>query len=197
MNAPALKFVQCNSIRQTNLEHQSVKFWEIEEAPITRALSQEEKDCEAHFVKTTRRDKDRRFVVSMSLFVTDVLRRIQAVGQKSSINLEKRIKRLPELREEYVTFLKDYERLGHMKQVSEELTVPYSYYLLHHCVIKSESTITKTRMVFDASALTTNGRSLNSIQMMGPAIQDDLFSIIIRFRKHAYIISADITKMYR
>jgi hypothetical protein len=31
----------------------------------------------------------------------------------------------------------------------------------------------------------------------GPVIQDDLFSILIRFRTHRYVITADIEKMYR
>lgn len=33
--------------------------------------------------------------------------------------------------------------------------------------------------------------------MVGPTVQEDLFSILIRFRIHPYIISADIGKMYR
>ncbi|KAJ8910205.1 hypothetical protein NQ315_014376 [Exocentrus adspersus] len=31
----------------------------------------------------------------------------------------------------------------------------------------------------------------------GPTIQDDLFSILLRFRKHNYVLSSDIAKMYR
>jgi len=33
--------------------------------------------------------------------------------------------------------------------------------------------------------------------MIGPTLQDDLFEILIRFRMHAYVISADIEKMFR
>ncbi|XP_057659309.1 uncharacterized protein LOC130895778 [Diorhabda carinulata] len=33
--------------------------------------------------------------------------------------------------------------------------------------------------------------------MVGPNIQDNLFHILLRFRKHNYVLSADITKMYR
>ncbi|XP_033232130.1 uncharacterized protein LOC117183082 [Belonocnema kinseyi] len=33
--------------------------------------------------------------------------------------------------------------------------------------------------------------------MVGPTIQDDLYSLIIRFRFHNYVLIADIEKMYR
>lgn len=33
--------------------------------------------------------------------------------------------------------------------------------------------------------------------MIGPTIQQDLFSIMMRFRQYVYAISADISKMYR
>jgi hypothetical protein len=40
---------------------------------------------------------------------------------------------------------------------------------------------TKTRVVFDASAKSTTGVSPNDILMVGPTIQQDLLSIILRF----------------
>ena len=52
-------------------------------------------------------------------------------------------------------------------------------------------------MVFDGSAKTTNNLSLNDTLMVGPTIQKDLFSIMVRFRTHRYILIADIEKMYR
>jgi len=51
--------------------------------------------------------------------------------------------------------------------------------------------------MFDASAKSNSGVSLNDILMAGPTIQDKLFSHLIRFRIYNYVISADIEKMYR
>ncbi|GJQ74686.1 hypothetical protein Trydic_g21538 [Trypoxylus dichotomus] len=71
------------------------------------------------------------------------------------------------------------------------------YYLPHHGVFKESSLTTKLSVVFDASAPSSSGFSLNDIQLVGPTIQDDLFSSLIRFRQHTYVVSADIAKMYR
>ena len=67
----------------------------------------------------------------------------------------------------------------------------------HHCLSKEESATTKLRVVFDGSADTSNGHSLNDALMVGVTIQDDLLSIITRFRLHPIALSADIAKTYR
>jgi len=50
--------------------------------------------------------------------------------------------------------------------------------MLHRCVTRKESLTTKVRVVFDASAVTDNGVSLNYMQMVRSTLQDDLFSIL-------------------
>ena len=52
----------------------------------------------------------------------------------------------------------------------------------HHAVIKPDSTTTKLRVVFDASCATSTGISLNNALMVGPVVQEDLLTIILRFR---------------
>ncbi|GJQ73837.1 hypothetical protein Trydic_g18774 [Trypoxylus dichotomus] len=97
----------------------------------------------------------------------------------------------------YTNFMEEYEALGHMTKLeSVDNTKPY-YYLPHHDVFKESSLTTTLRVVFDASAPSSSAISLNDIQLAGPTIQDDLFSILIRFRQHTYVVSADIVKMYR
>jgi len=67
----------------------------------------------------------------------------------------------------------------------------------HHCIIKESSTTAKLRVVFNASSKTTSGISLNDALMAGPVLQQDLLSILLRFRKFRFVITADIAKMYR
>jgi hypothetical protein len=67
----------------------------------------------------------------------------------------------------------------------------------HHAVVKNTSSKTEVRVVFNASAKTTSSLSLNDLMMIGPTIQQDLFSIVLRFRTHRYALTADVEKMYR
>jgi hypothetical protein len=54
-----------------------------------------------------------------------------------------------------------------------------------------------TGVVFNASHKTNNNQSINDNLLVGPKLQQDLFCILIRFRIHKIIITADIKKMYR
>ena len=67
------------------------------------------------------------------------------------------------------------------------------YFLPHHPVFKLDSSTTKLRVIFDASAKTSTNMSL----MNGPQIQDNLFSILIRCRFSRYLFSVDLTKTFK
>ncbi|XP_015437418.1 PREDICTED: uncharacterized protein LOC107192626 [Dufourea novaeangliae] len=85
---------------------------------------------------------------------------------------------------------------GHMSEVNASHDTG-NFYLPHHAVIKPSSTTTRVRVVFDASAKSSSGLSLNDVLMTGPTIQDDLFALLIRFRTYTYVLTGDIEKMYR
>ena len=90
--------------------------------------------------------------------------------------------------------------LGHLEHVPEEEIYngcSNHFYLPHHAVIKESSTTTKLRVVFDGSAKTTAGISLNDILMVVPTLQPDIFDLLVRFRQYKVGLTADIAKMYR
>ncbi|GBO18825.1 hypothetical protein AVEN_175441-1 [Araneus ventricosus] len=97
----------------------------------------------------------------------------------------------------YRDFLKEYEDLGHMTEIRESVEPDVTYYMPHHGIYRPQKSTTKLRTVFNASTLTTSGKSLNSIQYNGGLIQDDLFTLLVRFRKHIFAFTADIRQMYR
>ncbi|XP_058816087.1 uncharacterized protein LOC131679391 [Topomyia yanbarensis] len=98
----------------------------------------------------------------------------------------------------YQQFIHEYVRLGHMREIGpDEIDAQPQYYLPHHAVMKLDSTTTKLRTVFDASCRSKSGISLNDVLLPGPTIQDTLVTIVLRFRIHQLVISADIEKMYR
>ena len=97
--------------------------------------------------------------------------------------MERKREKHPELDKKYVEFMQDYQEQKHMIQIPEEEIHPDHpvNYLPHHAVFKDGSTTTKLRVVFDGSAKTSSGLSLNDVQRVGPVVQNDLFSIILRF----------------
>ncbi|GFU75838.1 uncharacterized protein TNCV_1652971 [Trichonephila clavipes] len=84
----------------------------------------------------------------------------------------------------YREFLRDYERLGHMKEVTNETDPDITYYATHHGIYRPEKSTTKLRVVFNCSSLTDNGISLNDIQYNGGVIQEDLYAQMLRFRTY-------------
>ena len=52
------------------------------------------------------------------------------------------------------------------------------------------------RIVYDGTCKSDKGLSLNDVQLIGERLQDELVTLMMRFRCHAVAISADIRKMY-
>jgi len=97
--------------------------------------------------------------------------------------IERRFKRDPTLKFQYAAFLDEYLSLGHMRRVelsTAEETI--SFHLPHHCVFKTIEQASKIRVVFDASCRSSSGVSLNDALLLEPIVQQDLISILMRFR---------------
>jgi len=96
--------------------------------------------------------------------------------------------------------LDEYIELGHTDKVPQsEVFKQLSkvYYLPVHVVFKEASLTTKIRAVFDASAKTSTGISLNDTLEAGPNLYSLLPDILIKFRTHRIALSANISKMFR
>ncbi|GBO33738.1 hypothetical protein AVEN_15503-1, partial [Araneus ventricosus] len=208
---------------ETNLDNAIKEFLEIEYFPtdyFDSTKSEEEKFCEEHFLKTHSRTKSGRYIVSLPMkenadsvleFSRENADSVLGFSRENADSVlgfsrENAVKRLNGIWNKlnknntlatlYKAFLQEYLDLGHMQQIMDEDNAK-SYYIPHHCIYKPEKTTTPLRVVFDASAKTSTGQSLNSILLNGGSIQDDLFSLVTRFRTHKYAFSADIQKMYR
>ncbi|XP_076233347.1 uncharacterized protein LOC143178507 [Calliopsis andreniformis] len=180
----------------TSLDFNLQRFWEVEEGPHVQHYSSEERECEEHFLKNVRREKSGRYTVALPFNEKrDQLGESRSRALNRFFSLERKLNRNPELKTQYTAVMDEYLALGHMTQV-ETFDAP-GFYLPHHAVVKPSSTTTKLRVVFDGSAKTSSGLSLNDALMIGPTIQDDLFSLLLRFRMYAFVLTGDIEKMYR
>ena len=176
------------------------KFWELEEILPVKTQTAEKIACEQHFQETTRVENNR-FVVQMP-FRADVkpFGDTYLQAKRRFLSLEKRLQSDPQLKEGYCNFIHEFAELEHIEPVPiDDIHKPNEEinFLPHHCVQKAKSTTTKLRVVFDGSAKPDNGTSLNSSLMVGPTIQQDLFSLLVRFLLHRVALTADIAKMYR
>ncbi|XP_058449025.1 uncharacterized protein LOC131428985 [Malaya genurostris] len=176
------------------------RFWQLEEVHDTKGWSPSERYCEEHFTKNTTRDTDGRYTVKLpkrdELLWQLKDNRYNAI--RRFFSLERSLGLSPERKSMYQQFIHEYVRLGHMREIRpDEDDVQLQYFLPHHAVMKLDSATTKLRTVFDASCRSKSGISLNDVLLAGPTIPDSLVTIVLRFRIHQFVISADIDKMYR
>lgn len=121
-----------------------------------------------------------------------------AIAMSRFLGLERRFKCQPELKREYKRFIDEYISLGHMRKLGTQPDDNQaSVFLPHHCVFKSSNQVSKIRVVFNASCKTDARLFLNDALKVRPIVQQDLISILIRFRFFIYVFTVDIIKMYR
>ena len=65
----------------------------------------------------------------------------------------------------------------------------------HFPVVKTDRVTTKIRVVFDASA-ECNGISLNDAVHSGPKLHNQLFDVLLRFKRYPIAIVCDVSEMY-
>ncbi|XP_017478313.1 PREDICTED: uncharacterized protein LOC108368072 [Rhagoletis zephyria] len=124
------------------------------------------------------------------------------------LQLEKHLLRSEELMQRYSTGIQEYFDLNQIvsSTSTEEERFPATStnqsavtacVLPHHAVIREDKLTTKLRIVFDASSKTSNGKSLNDILCIGPALQNELPAVILNWRFYEFVFNADVQKMYR
>ena len=177
------------------------RFWEIESCPEDQSrLTPEERSVVQQFKDHHSRTDDGRFVVplpkkphakplgeSRSRAVHRFLaleRSLHSNGQVNEFN---------DVINEY--FEKDHAELVPLKDL--EKPVQEVFYLPVHVVRKESSTTSKVRAVFDASAKSSNGVSLNDTLLVGPTVHPPLIDVLLRFRLHRVALITDVSRMYR
>ncbi|GBN04680.1 hypothetical protein AVEN_31101-1 [Araneus ventricosus] len=193
--------IHCGLITDNSeLEKTLKEFWEIEniERESEISVTKEAEICEEHFLKNYSRTETGKFLVKMPIKEDPpCLGESRKKVEKCLNSLWNHLRREPKLCELYKIFMQEYLHMGHMEEVIEYEEPDVNYYIPHHCVFRPESNTTPLRVVYNASALTSSGKSLNCIQFNRGTIQNDLLSIMLRFRKHKFAFVADIKKMYR
>ncbi|XP_058456613.1 uncharacterized protein LOC131434010 [Malaya genurostris] len=200
-HTPVIARTFCNVVDQNDFSNLLKRFWEIECAEeLQRTSTATTDDCIQHFKNTHQRTTSGRFVVRLPFNERkNELGSSLQMATRRFLSLERRLDQSPELKAEYTTFLREYEKLGHMKciEINSNECPGSAYYLPHHCVLRPDSATTRLRVVFDGSAKTSTGVSINDTLMIGPTVQSDLTSILLNFRCYRFVFTVDISKMFR
>ncbi|XP_058809539.1 uncharacterized protein LOC131674714 [Phymastichus coffea] len=192
VNGP-LDSISCKVVK---LDQLFERFLTIEDLDYHPVKSRDDVVCEEHYVQTATRDESDRYVVRLPFRLEKFelgSSKQQALSRFHA--LERKFKANPAFQAEYEKELNGYLELRHMTLL--EVDDEDGYYLPHHAVIKESSDTTKCRVVFDASAKTSTGISLNDSLLTGPTIQPKLQEQLVQLRSHLFAETADIEKMYR
>ncbi|XP_065077563.1 uncharacterized protein LOC135700834 [Ochlerotatus camptorhynchus] len=188
----------CHFSATMELEKLMERFWLCEEVEFSNSFSPEEKLCEELFQRGVQRGSDGRYTVPLpkNEEVLPTLGESRDIAFRRLLGTERRLARDSNLREQYVAFMDEYLKLGHMRRVEDAVSTKRCY-LPHHPVVKEASTTTKVRVVFDASCKTSSGVSLNDVLLVGPVVQEDMRAIILRSRTKQILLVSDVEKMFR
>ncbi|CAB3254191.1 unnamed protein product [Arctia plantaginis] len=185
------------SAQTHNLEDLTQRFWELERVPGKVHTSPDDEVCERIFQATHSRNETGRYTVTLP-FKYDplLLGNSYNIAKKRLINLERKLDNALELRSDYNATIQNYIDQGYLSKVNSDAQIRNSYYIPHRAVYRPDKSTSKIRVVLDASANTTSGKSLNDLLFTGTNLQQNIFNLLINLRMFSIAMSADIEKMY-
>lgn len=204
--------IQCSHVSLDQLNLLVKEFYALESIPVDQQYTPEEKWCRDYIHQTTVRQPNGKYMVRLPLKTRFNPELVIGRSRQSALNqfhsLERRLESKTDVREQYHQAIQEYFDLNQIEQVTstEETHITSTpnnqlsitcYTLPHHAVLKADSLTTKCRVVYNASSRTSNGKSLNDILCTGPRLQNDLPAVLLNWRLHKHVITADIGKMYR
>lgn len=178
-----------------NLESQLSRFWSLEELGIN---VQKENSVYKRFEEEIKLI-DGRYEVKLPWKAEHpILPDNFSLSRRRLQKLIPKLKANPVLLEEYDSIIRDQEKRCIIERVSanEENPVGKTHYLAHHPVIRQDKDTTKVRIVYDASASTSSGTSLNNCVYPGPCLLKTVVEVLARFRLNPIALISDIEKAF-
>ncbi|UYV75899.1 hypothetical protein LAZ67_13001729 [Cordylochernes scorpioides] len=122
--------------------------------------------------------------------------------KENKSHAEKRLRKMTEdlkkrgLYHHYNKIFEEWEKNGIIERIQSDQDDTLEYFLPHRAVVKSGSSTTPVRPVFDASCKTKGGWSLNDCLAKGPNLLELIPDIMLRFRLNKIGVVADIEKAF-
>ena len=182
------------------------KMFAYEEMPhdnLASSLTRDEIQAVELMEKNMRYDqKEGRFVTKLLWRGKPNLKNNFESAKQRLNSLLRKLKKDPVQKELYKNAFHEFITDKILEEVTEDLswardlTREDLYYLPHRAVFDLARKSTKLRVVFDASAKTGSGKSLNDCLLPGPPLQQKVASIELRFRTKKYALIGDCKKMF-
>lgn len=178
------------------------RFWELESIGITdnRARAKTTaKDSVHKYIEGNVDFQDGRYEVRLPWKEHVTLDENKEVAEKRLLQVIKKLLKDPKNLQAYDKAIREYIESGIAKKVNTEddsKRKNWGYYMPHQAVIKADRATSKIRIVFDASASRTRGRSLNDNLETGPNLNPDIASLLMNFRQHKVVMTADVEKAF-
>ena len=111
-------------------------------------------------------------------------------------SLVKKLVKQPDMLAEYDSIIKDQLSQGIVERAEEEPSGK-EFYIPHKSVVRETAESTKTQIVYEASARPSErSTSLNECLEPGLALQNQLWSVLVRNRFHRVALSGDIKQAF-
>ena len=178
-----------------SLENQLARFWNLEGLGINMDGESSVYDHFENKIKFS----DGRYEVSLPWkSERPILPDNYAISRKRLRSLYGKLKENSTLLAEYDSIIRDQEKRGIIERVSGEEKNPIgmTHYLPHHPVVRQDKATTKVRIVYDASASTGNGVSLNQSVYPGPCLLKTVVEVLTKFRLYPIALTSDIEKAF-
>ena len=179
------------------------KMWRIDEMPFDKksGLTREEHLAVEKIEQNLRFNEERGRFETALLFKQEPLlsnNYDRALARFSS--LQRSLQRNDELKQAYCKAMQEFIDNKVVELVEDEAAEEKGrndlFYLPHRAVYDPNRISTQCRVVFDASAKTSTGHSLNSFLSSGPPLQLDITALAMRFRLRKIVLIGDISKMF-
>ncbi|XP_069115378.1 uncharacterized protein [Argopecten irradians] len=119
------------------------------------------------------------------------------VARRRTESVINRLSKDPVMLKHYASIIYEQEQRGFVEKVeNDQITSGKVHYIPHHPVKKDSST-TPIRIVYDCSCQQSKDKpSLNDCLRNDPPLLNDITSILLKFRRKKFAVSADIEKAF-
>ena len=122
-----------------------------------------------------------------------------ALAEKRLLHLHTgKLDKDPILERNYYQILYDYVDQGIASRIPEDQisTCNPTFYMPHRPHVKLNAVSSKIRPVFDCSAKSHNGKSLNDMLATGPSLNPEISVVLLRFRRWPIALSGDVKQAF-